>query len=152
MALCFGATLHLVRHDDILPGDERLSAILRAATVFAFPSEIDLSPNAVLEAMAMGVPVVATAVGGPVEIVRHGVDGLLLPPRHPEQWTRAVRALMRDPQRLAEMGGNGRAQALARFGVAPKFPLPPELMCADRPKPRVPARSHSKIVPSRLPE
>jgi glycosyltransferase involved in cell wall biosynthesis len=67
--------------------------------------------------MAAGVPVIATEVGGPAEIIRDGVDGLLLPPRRVEVWAEAVRALAAQPGELAEMGRRGRQRAAARFGV-----------------------------------
>ena len=65
-------------HDDVVPGDGRVEGILAACDIFAFPSEMDLSPNAVLEAMASGLPVVAYAVGGISEMVDDGRTGLLV--------------------------------------------------------------------------
>jgi glycosyltransferase involved in cell wall biosynthesis len=65
--------------NDIRPGDGRLTAILAEAAVFAFPSEMDLSPCAVLEAMAIGLPVVALRVGAISEIgraLRHGISSM----------------------------------------------------------------------------
>jgi starch synthase len=101
--------------NDILPGDERLSAILRAATVFAFPSEIDQSPNAVLEAMAMGVPVVALRVGAVGEIVDDGVTGLLVDPGDDRGLVAAIESILRDPARAARMGAAARARVVERF-------------------------------------
>ena len=65
--------------------------------------------------MAMGVPVLATAVGGPAEIVREGVDGYLLDPGRPAAWADAAAALAGDPGRRAQMGAAGRASVLERF-------------------------------------
>jgi glycosyltransferase involved in cell wall biosynthesis len=61
--------------------------------------------------MAMGVPVVATDVGGPAEIVRPGLDGLLLPPRDPIAWSRGLGPLLDGARKRQEMGGHGLARA-----------------------------------------
>jgi glycosyltransferase involved in cell wall biosynthesis len=67
--------------------------------------------------MAMQVPVVATAVGGPAEIVRSGDDGLLLPPRMPESWAAAIENLIGNPALRAEMSRTARKRVAARFSV-----------------------------------
>jgi glycosyltransferase involved in cell wall biosynthesis len=67
--------------------------------------------------MAMGVPVVATNVGGPAEIIRHGHDGLTLPPQRPDLWADALAELLADPSELAAMGRRARATAVERFGT-----------------------------------
>jgi glycosyltransferase involved in cell wall biosynthesis len=68
-----------------------------------------------LEAMACGVPVVATAVGGQIDSVVHGVTGLHVPPRDPAALAAALRELLDDPERRAVLGANGRARARARY-------------------------------------
>ena len=57
----------------------------RTASVFALPSHSEGSPNVVLEAMAAGVPVIATEVGGVPEIMQDGVTGLIVPPQQPRR-------------------------------------------------------------------
>jgi glycosyltransferase involved in cell wall biosynthesis len=69
-----------------------------------------------LEAMACGVPVVASAVGGLLDSVADGVTGVLVPPRDPDALAAALRALLADPARRAAMGRAGRRRALACFG------------------------------------
>jgi D-inositol-3-phosphate glycosyltransferase len=64
-----------------------------------------------LEAMACGVPVVATAVGGQIDSVVHGVTGVHVPPRDPAALAAALRSLLADPARRAELGRQGRARA-----------------------------------------
>lgn len=91
--------------------------ILKAADISLAPSWDEPFGRTVVEAMAMGVPVLATAVGGPAEVVRDGVDGLLLPPRRPDVWAHAVRRLLDDGRGRAAMGAAGRAAAVARFGA-----------------------------------
>jgi glycosyltransferase involved in cell wall biosynthesis len=72
----------------------------------------------VLEGLAMGVPVVATNVGGPAEIVREGLDGRLLPPRQPARWAEAVSLLLAQPELRAALGRNGRERVKQSFGRA----------------------------------
>jgi type III pantothenate kinase len=67
--------------------------------------------------MALGVPVLATNVGGPCEIVEDGVQGLLLPPLEPAAWAAAVRQLAERPELAAEMGRAGRARVQRAFTV-----------------------------------
>jgi glycosyltransferase involved in cell wall biosynthesis len=64
--------------------------------------------NAILEAMAMQVPVVATDVGGTGEVVRDGESGILVPPRDAERLAAAVQGLLAAPERWPTMGRRGR--------------------------------------------
>jgi len=68
-----------------------------------------------LEAMACGVPVVGTAVGGLMDTVVDGSTGLLVPPRCPEQLAAALGTLLADPARRARMGAAGRARVVAAY-------------------------------------
>jgi L-malate glycosyltransferase len=74
-------------------------------------------PNSLLEAMAAGRPVVATAVGAVPDIVEHGSTGLLVAPRAPEQLAAALAALLAAPSRREQYGAAGRNRALERHGV-----------------------------------
>jgi L-malate glycosyltransferase len=85
--------------------------VLAATDVLLLPSWQEAFGRIAIEAMAMGVPVAATEVGGPAEIVRPGVDGLLLPPREPERWARELSPLLDDPERRRAMGAAGREHA-----------------------------------------
>ncbi|HEV2711634.1 MAG TPA: glycosyltransferase [Gaiellaceae bacterium] len=69
-----------------------------------------------LEAMACGVPVVGSAVGGLLDTVVHGVTGLHVPPRRPDKIGEAVRELLADPARRAAYGRAGTERARARYG------------------------------------
>jgi D-inositol-3-phosphate glycosyltransferase len=69
-----------------------------------------------LEAMACGVPVVATAVGGILDTVVDGVTGLLVPPRRPDALAHALRCLLADPACRRRMGAAGRRRAEQRYG------------------------------------
>lgn len=90
--------------------------ILRALDLLLVPSWEEPFGNVALEAMAMETPVVASDVGGLVEIVRPGEDGLLLPPRQPERWAAAIEELLAQPERRAAMGRSGRRRVKAEFG------------------------------------
>jgi glycosyltransferase involved in cell wall biosynthesis len=91
--------------------------VLRALDVLVVPSWEEPLGRLVLEGMASGLPVLATAVGGPAEIVEPGIDGLLLPPHEPKRWARAVTELLADPTRRKSMGEAARRKAEAGFGV-----------------------------------
>jgi L-malate glycosyltransferase len=85
--------------------------VLAAADVLLLPSWREAFGRIAIEAMAMGVPVVATATGGPAEIVRPRVDGLLLPPRRPEAWARGLEPLVDSAETRARLGSAGRERA-----------------------------------------
>jgi glycosyltransferase involved in cell wall biosynthesis len=67
--------------------------------------------------MSHGVPVIASAVGGLPEVVIDGETGLLIPPGDEEALARALEALLRDPERGAEMGRRGRQRAREEFDL-----------------------------------
>ncbi len=71
----------------------------------------------VVEAMASGLPIVATRCGGPEEILRDGCTGLLVPVGDPRALAEAIHSLAHDRQRRAGLGADARADALARFGL-----------------------------------
>jgi glycosyltransferase involved in cell wall biosynthesis len=96
---------------------EDVPAILRASDVALAPSWDEPFGRAVVEAMAMGVPTVATAVGGPSEILRDGIDGVLVEPRRPDVWAAAIERLLDDESGRLAMGAAARRAARARFGT-----------------------------------
>lgn len=85
------------------------------AAVFVAPSWFETFGLSVLEAMQRGVPVVATRTPGVTSILRHGVTGLLTPPRDPEALAEALEALLRDPARAERMGRAAAADVAARW-------------------------------------
>ncbi len=92
----------LKSHVDILPpvfGSEKLDVFSRA-DVFVYPSYYEGMPMAVIEAMACGLPVVATRVGGLPDLIHDQVTGLLVEPGHPDQVIDALHTLIKnDPLR-----------------------------------------------------
>ena len=95
---------------------EDVPEILRACDVALLPSWDEPFGRAAVEAMAMGAPVVASAVGGPAEIITDGVDGRLVQPRDPATLAIAVDGLLRDPQQRQALGGAARKSVKERFG------------------------------------
>jgi L-malate glycosyltransferase len=87
--------------------------VLRALDMLLVPSWEEPFGRSVVEALALGVPVAATSVGGPREVLRDGIDGLLLPPRRPWEWVAALAPLLGDSNRLTEVGRQGLARATA---------------------------------------
>ena len=91
--------------------------VLRALDVFVLSSIGEGISNAILEAMASGLPVIATGVGGNVELVRDGLTGCLIEPRRPELLADALTAYFDDPARAAAHGAAGRSRAAEEFGL-----------------------------------
>jgi glycosyltransferase involved in cell wall biosynthesis len=91
--------------------------ILRASDVFVLSSRVEGNPMSVMEAMAAGLPVVSTAVGGVPELVREGVTGLLVPSEDAGALAQAMQALVDDPVRRQAMGAAARQHAVAHFDI-----------------------------------
>ena len=96
---------------------EDVPELMRALDVLLLPSTEEPFGRAVVEAMAMEVPVLATDVGGPRELVREGQDGRLLPPRAPQAWASALEELAADRDMRAAMGRAGRERARGHFSL-----------------------------------
>lgn len=90
-----------------VPFTERPLPFYRLATIAALPSRIEGLSQALLEAMALGVPVMASDAGGNPDLIADGTNGVLLPPLDPAAWARALTALVEDAalrRRLALAG------------------------------------------------
>jgi glycosyltransferase involved in cell wall biosynthesis len=94
-----------------------LPLLLSAADVFVAPTVADNLPYTILEAMACGRPVIASAVGGVPEQVVDGETGLLVPPRDATALGEALITLLRDPDRRRAFGAAGRARAEQLFDI-----------------------------------
>lgn len=110
--------LGLEDHVSLLGARSDVPELLSASDVFCQPSYEEGLGLAVIEAMAAGLPVVATRVGGLPEVVRENETGLLVPPRDPPALARALEALLFDPVRARAFGEAGRARAQAHFTEA----------------------------------
>ncbi|WP_423918540.1 glycosyltransferase family 4 protein [Frigoribacterium sp. 2-23] len=96
-----------------LHGDD-LATAYAALDVFVHTGTTETFGQTVQEAHASGVPVVAPAAGGPLDLVRHGVDGFLFDPRHDHSLRRSVRTLATDPELRARFGEAGRRAVVGR--------------------------------------
>jgi glycosyltransferase involved in cell wall biosynthesis len=94
-----------------------VSAILRLVDIVVHPSEQEGFSNAVLEAMAAGRPVVATAVGGNPEAIRDAETGILVPPGQSAELAASVSRLLGDPARVNALGRAARMRVQERFSV-----------------------------------
>jgi phosphatidylinositol alpha 1,6-mannosyltransferase len=94
-------------------GDD-LARIFASLDVFVHTGPFETFCQTVQEAMASGVPVVAPAVGGPLDLVAHGRTGLLVPPRDAAAVREAVGFLAADPALRAAFGAAGRARVEGR--------------------------------------
>ena len=94
---------------------ERLPALFRSADVAVSVPWYEPFGIVPLEAMACGLPVVASAVGGMLDTVADGVSGRLIPPRAPDALAAALRGLLADPDRRAQMGLEGRRRSLQQY-------------------------------------
>ena len=103
-----GAVRLLGRRDDI-------PEILSRAACFVLASDYEGCPLAVIEAMAAGVPVVATGVGGVPELVADGESGLVVPPGAAPAFAAAVETVLSDQARARQMGAAGRVIARSRL-------------------------------------
>ena len=91
--------------------------LLRGFDLLAVASRTEGYSVVLVEASAVGLPIVATRVGGNAEIVRDGVSGLIVPPSDPAALAAAMQALLEDPARAARMGEAGREWALSEGSV-----------------------------------
>jgi colanic acid/amylovoran biosynthesis glycosyltransferase len=92
-------------------------ARLQDSDIFVLPSLDEGISNAVLEAMASGVPIITTDVGGMTEAVRNEIDGIVVPPRDVLAMTRAISRLIENPSDRSSFGLNARQRAEADFSI-----------------------------------
>jgi glycosyltransferase involved in cell wall biosynthesis len=105
-------------HAVALAGSRRdVPELLARADVFVLSSRSEGAPISILEAMAAGVPVVASDVGGVGELVADGETGLLVPSADPARLSEALRRLLADPELRRRLGAAGRARARERFDL-----------------------------------
>ena len=102
-----------------LPGERGdVEGVLRGLDFFVLPSLAEGISNTILEAMACGLPVIATAVGGNAELVSHGVTGEIVAAADAEAIAASLLGLAEHPERAAQMGRAGRERAERRYSLA----------------------------------
>ena len=110
--------LNLDRHALLLGERRDIPLILAALDCFCLPSDTEGMPMTILEAMAAGIPIVATTVGGIPECVEDGRTALLVPPHEPERLAAALLSIAADPERAKQLGTAAKRTFLNRFSVA----------------------------------
>ncbi len=131
------ARLHLVGEGPLLAAMQKLSAILnieqnvifhgasstvrehmQAAKMLVLSSISEGTPNVLLEGMACGLPLVATAVAGIPDMVEHEKQGLLVKPSNPEALSNAILQILNDDNLAEHMGTAGRAHVCTNYSLA----------------------------------
>lgn len=111
------ASLGITASVDFLGVSHDVPGVLGTFSVFTLSSTTEGLSMTLIEALAAGVPAVATDVGGNREIINPPVCGLIVPPSDPAALAAAWIELLRDPERRAGMGAAGRARVVERFSV-----------------------------------
>jgi glycosyltransferase involved in cell wall biosynthesis len=110
-----------VRVHRLAPSDARLLDLQQQADVLCLPTYGDTNPWALVEAMACGTPVVSTRVGGIPDLLDDGAAGVLAPYGDPRALGEAIRALLADPQRRAQLAGRARRRCEERYDARRQF-------------------------------
>jgi glycosyltransferase involved in cell wall biosynthesis len=109
------ATLGISGQVEFLGHREDVPALLADADVFVLPSRSEAFPNGAIEAMAAGLPVVASATGGLLDLVQPDTTGILVPPGDAGALAAALRSLVDDPARARAMGESARQFVQQRY-------------------------------------
>jgi glycosyltransferase involved in cell wall biosynthesis len=101
-----------------IPFVPRPLAYYRLATLAALPSRIEGLSQSLLEAMALGLPVVASDAGGNADLITEGRTGLLVPPLDPAAWAGALSRLLGQPELASQIADAGRTLVRREFTIA----------------------------------
>ena len=105
----------LHEHFEFLGHRDDVPSLLASADAFVLPSRSEAFPNGAIEAMAAGLPVIANAVGGLVDLIDNERTGLLLPPSDPQALAAALGSLIENPAKAAALGHAARAAVRRRY-------------------------------------
>lgn len=97
---------------------EDVALYLQAADLFILPSATEGLSNAMLEALASGLPVIATRVGGAPDIITQQKSGWLVAPHRPDEWLAAILTLFAQTDQRHDLGWQGRQRVMAEYGLA----------------------------------
>jgi len=97
---------------------EQVREEVAGARAFCLPSRREPFGMVLVEAMSLGIPIVATTAGGIPEVVRHGVDGVLVEPDDPERLGQALRQVLTDTPLRERLTRSARERARAHFSAA----------------------------------
>ncbi|MDP2561128.1 glycosyltransferase [Psychrobium sp. 1_MG-2023] len=110
--------LALQAHCDFLGDRSDIASILLSTDIFVLPSSAEGISNTILEAMACGVPVIASKVGGNVELVKHGQTGLLFPSNNIDDLKSCLLSYIQDPPLREAHGKQARKRAVNQFSLS----------------------------------
>lgn len=112
-------TLGLKQRIQFIPevSQQELAQIMRAADVFVLPSYSEGCPRVIIEAMAVGLPVVASDVGGISEIVQDQITGFLVPPGDEAVLSEKLQGILQSPEQVVQLGQNARQAVNALFST-----------------------------------
>ncbi|MBA3894865.1 MAG: glycosyltransferase family 4 protein [Gemmatimonadales bacterium] len=100
-----------------VPFTTEVAPLYRLLEVALLPSRMEGLSQSLLEAMALGKPVIASAAGGNPDLIRHETDGLIVPPLDPAAWAAAIERLLADPALAAALGEAARHTARVTFSL-----------------------------------
>ena len=107
--------LGLSKRVNFLGMRDDVTSLLAAADIFILPSLWEGLPRALLEAIAAGLPAVATRVDGTQELITDGIHGLLVPPNDPEALADSIIQLLENPELRAKIGATAQAHVLQNY-------------------------------------
>lgn len=95
--------------------DCEAAAVMASADIFVLPSLFEGTPLTLVEAMWSGLPIITTATAGMKDVIRHDVNGVLVPPGNAAALTEALSALVQDPRRCRELGTAAHRTAVEHY-------------------------------------
>ncbi|MCB2156972.1 glycosyltransferase [bacterium] len=111
------ASLNLDDHVEDLGFQEDVASLLQSLDLYIQPSRYEGTPNTLMEAMATGLPCIASEVGGVPEVLRDEQDGILIPPEDEGALAAAMKQLMADETRRKELGSSARKRIEEAFSM-----------------------------------
>jgi glycosyltransferase involved in cell wall biosynthesis len=102
----------------LIPVVDEIASYLSAADLFVLPSRFEGLSNSLLEAMACGLPVISTGVGGSMDIIEDGINGLLIDVDNDEQLMQAIVKIFTDSLLAANLGKNARQTVVDKYNLS----------------------------------
>lgn len=96
---------------------DNVAPLLQKSDIFVLPSSVEGLPNALLEAMACGLAVVTTRIGGNTQVIENGINGLLIDPDSSHQLTNALMKILKEKTLSEKLGQNARKTIEADFSI-----------------------------------
>jgi glycosyltransferase involved in cell wall biosynthesis len=105
-----------IDHVMLLGNREDIPLLMRAADIIVNPSDFETFSMAIIEAMAVGTPVISTSVGGPIEIIEDHVNGILVPPKDPIALGNSIISLLDNEKLREELSTRAKEIVIKRYG------------------------------------